>query len=1329
MRSNFIAVGENKTEMPDNIDKDELLRKFQEENIRLKQRNQELEGESTLPAAASIEGLYTLIVRIGADDVIQYVNSPFCRHFGVKKEDLAGEKSGVLKRLVDQQIFSAIARPVNSGSSSVRVKDEKGRSFEVQKTLKEGILDLVLTDVSDKAMFEHYVQRYVSTNLTKLSEEDLRTFKIPERRFMTVSFTDLRGFTAMCESMGPEEVRHTINAYLEEIIHAIDENHATVDKIVGDEVVALYGAPRYYQDHALRAIKTACDQMFNLKALQRVYGKLGKVMPDCGIGINSGDMVVGNLGSSTRQDYTVMGSAVNIAARLCGAARGAEIIITETTMKAALDNLPEGWQVKKARTKKRASAEGIGGKTEGVLELPENLLGRVYLIGPGVRDDVSKAEFSFHYQHAVKVKGVAHPLPIISVQDRRKKGVGSLELDDQTLSTTGSERVFGKYHLISRIGKGGMGEVWRARDSFGNILAIKMLLAGEGASENQLKRFKREAEVMSRLNHRGVCRIHEVGEFDHITYIAMECLEGAPLSAILKSGDSESSSSASFSREASDFSKLISEALSVGDSNETVIETVMEEIGEEKRYRLLPVWQTIALMIKVCDAVQYAHRHGVLHRDLKPGNIMVGPEGEPVVMDFGLAKLDTDDKEAMSLSGQIIGTMGYMAPEQARGSKEVNEATDVYSLGAILYQMITGKRHYVPTGNILTDANSLQNHLPQRPKEINKQIDYDLETITLKALRPEIAERYQNIAQLKDDLERYQSGEVIEAREVNALEVFWKLVKRNKLLSGVIVAAALVLLAMTAGFMWQLDAKRRVAESALARVIEEQQARELAETGMKHAEQGRDTEVKNKELIAKASGLLAEAEVLASKGEYEAACEKADAAKLLAPQWFKPPFLAGKYRQEMGLHEAALADLEKALALAPDEAGIRSAYNISASLLEKYDEVVAGFKEEEKAHYSLEDRERIGDAFFGQGRYNKAEVLYRELFDKDKTNDRISAKIRLSVLNLDNPMMRYPLQFWPEFVPGRTSWNAQRGSKNLKNISALKGLPLTTLVLGDCTQISDLSPIQGMPLTGLNLTSCTQVSDLSPIQGMPLTSLNLVCCKQISDLSPIQGMQLTFLNLANTQVSDLSPIQGMPLTFLSLGSTQVRDLSPIKGMPLTVLDFPNTQVSDLSLLKGMPLTNLNLANCIKVRDLSSIKGMPLTNLNLTGTQISDLSLIKDMLLTVLNLTSTQVSDLSLIKSLPLTNLNLTSCTQVSDLSPIKDMPLTVLILGGMQVSDLSPIKDLPLKELRLPPTDKLADGWIEIVKGLKDLAKINGLTTTEFWKNFESGNHNPAPKP
>jgi serine/threonine protein kinase/class 3 adenylate cyclase len=761
---------------------------------RLKREYDELSKRARTPSSPdlSISGVEAFVMRIGPDERILHINSAFARHLGVSRTDVVGRKAEVLRRSLNPELFVAIARPEEGGSLVRLATDDRGKVFEVKTTLHEGMLDVVMEDVTDEHQFRNLVQRYVLKDFDLLSDEELRTFRFPERRFMSVSFTDLRGFTQLVEALAPEEVRGMINAYFEEVIRVVEANGATVAQLVGDELMAFYGAPRYFKDHAFRSIKTACEQVEKVDELCARYKRAGKRMCRCGIGISAGEVVLGNMGSASRQAYTAFGPSVNLASRLCGAALESQILLTEVVLNAALETLPAGWEVIESRSvATNKIVTSAGGKIEDVQELPDDLRGRVLSIGPGIKAQSEAAEFVFRYLYLLKPKGIAKPLPVITVESVR--GARSkVILNDERIAPQQTEIVIGKYRLLETVGEGGMGKVWKARDQFGNFVAIKILKAGQGASSHQLERFKREAAIMAKLTHRNICHIHEIGEAEGVIYIAMEFVDGASLAEVISHGGNPTPATRSPSKQRrSDLSDLIaeikegrktgSEIRFTGDPRAS--SNTAQKSLRDSTLLMLPTQRVLALVSAVCDAIQFAHEHGVFHRDLKPANIMIRPDGDPVVMDFGLAKVEAQGKvgeASISIEGQIVGTIEYMAPEQAHASKHVTERADVYSLGAILYQLLTGKKHFHSSGNLLQDLEKLRDHVPVAPRRINRAVDKDLETITLKALQADPARRYAGVRQMREDLRRYQEGDTITARRPTIVYRLVTYIRKNR---------------------------------------------------------------------------------------------------------------------------------------------------------------------------------------------------------------------------------------------------------------------------------------------------------------------------------------------------------------------------------------------------------------------------------------------------------------------------------------------------------------------------------------------------------------------
>jgi serine/threonine protein kinase len=282
----------------------------------------------------------------------------------------------------------------------------------------------------------------------------------------------------------------------------------------------------------------------------------------------------------------------------------------------------------------------------------------------------------------------------------------------------------GDYEILEEIGRGGMGVVFRARQSsLGRIVALKMILRGELASAADLTRFRGEAESAARLHHPHVTAVYEIGDHEGQPFFSMQFVEGTTLARRVAEGP-------------------------------------------------LPAREAASLLLPVCRAIAEAHRQGLLHRDLKPSNILIDRTGHPFVSDFGLAKRVTADKadedeqtrSLLTHSGAIVGTPGYMAPEQAAGNRgEVGRATDVYGLGALLYATLTGRAPFQSASPVDTVLQVLEQD-PLPPRLLNPGVDADLEMIALRCLQKPAELRYATADELADDLERFLANEPIAAR-------------------------------------------------------------------------------------------------------------------------------------------------------------------------------------------------------------------------------------------------------------------------------------------------------------------------------------------------------------------------------------------------------------------------------------------------------------------------------------------------------------------------------------------------------------------------------------
>ncbi len=327
----------------------------------------------------------------------------------------------------------------------------------------------------------------------------------------------------------------------------------------------------------------------------------------------------------------------------------------------------------------------------------------------------------------------------------------------------------GDYELLEEVGRGGQGVVFRARQkSLNRVVALKVIGLGQWATKAHLKRFRLEAEAAASLDHPCIVPIYEVGERDGQCYFSMKFVEGGQLDEVVK-------------------------------------QTPM------------PIRQAADLIAKVARTVHYAHQHGILHRDIKPGNILLDANGEPHLTDFGLARL-VEFESTVTRTLEVLGTPSYMAPEQAAGNNPATAgltgATDVYGLGAVLYQLLTGYPPFA-RGTTYETIKLLLETEPRPPRLWNPKVDRDLSTICLKCLEKDPQRRYPSALALAEDLERWLKHEPIQARRTGVIGRGKKWLQRNPTVATM-VALSLALIAAVGVIVWKSELFRHPATASIA---------------------------------------------------------------------------------------------------------------------------------------------------------------------------------------------------------------------------------------------------------------------------------------------------------------------------------------------------------------------------------------------------------------------------------------------------------------------------------------------------------------------------------
>lgn len=725
----------------------------------------------------------------------------------------------------------------------------------------------------------------------------------------------------------------------------------------------------------------------------------------------------------------------------------------------------------------------------------------------------------------------------------------------------------GPYRLLEKLGQGGMGTVFKALHvRLEKVVALKVLSANRTSSAESVSRFAREMKAVGKLDHPHIVRAMDAGEADGTHYLVMEYVEGI------------------------DFSELL------------------------KRVGRLPIADACELIRQAALGLQAAHSRGMVHRDVKPANLMLASQefGPPVVkvLDLGLALLsDTTggDVGGLTTDGHIMGTLDYMAPEQAGDSHAVDIRADIYSLGATLYALLTGGSIF--HGRIFKTAlhriSALANEQVPPITDRRDDVPPALAAIVRRMLARDPADRFDTPADVAAALGPFAAGADLSAllsaapAEAEALgetgtwdtgdrvaSSFQDTTRDSKpaiaksselaplpaprLRGGggfrrpvvLVAAAALAGTALLGIILLSLRTPHGEVVVELADDVPKEMADKLrvevrgnGDLKVADAEQGWTIDVSEGEYVARLAGGDDRFEL--ERNQVTVTRDKKTVLRVTLKRTHGPG-------DEGSPGAPAVAAAPKAPVWKPTPE--QQAFFDEVAKLDAEAQV-------EAVRQKLMEANPYFDGTL-EPRFHEGRVVYLD-FLADKVSEiwSIRGLTELQALNIRG---------------------SAPGAGGLTDLSPLAALPVTSLDCSNNSGFEDLSQLAGMPLTTFSCND-TGVSDLGPLAGSQLQKL--YCSNTaVSDLAPLHGMRLTNLGFSFTKVSDLSPLAGMPLYELQFGYTGVTDLSPLRGMPLTILTFGSTGVSDLSPLRGMPLQVLGF-RYVGISDFSPIAGMKLQELH------------------------------------------------------------------------------------------------------------------------------------
>jgi serine/threonine protein kinase len=801
-------------------------------------------------------------------------------------------------------------------------------------------------------------------------------------------------------------------------------------------------------------------------------------------------------------------------------------------------------------------------------------------------------------QEAKTPSGETPPAPVIL-----KTSDSSPDLKTENI------RMFGPYRIERNIGKGGMGYVYEAFDTrLNRTVALKTIESSE-ISEQVAQRFQQEAKHAAKLRHPNIVSIHDIGSDHGFDYFTMDFVQGVTLDRWLQNGTTT-------------------------------------------------IRQRVEIIEKVARALHYAHQQGVVHRDVKPGNIMIDGSGEPQIMDFGLAR-NTRDGQNLTMAGSVLGTPAYISPEQASGqSRNIEAASDIWGLGVILYEILTGKPPF-DNGNVYQTIYAVLHSDPDAPRKLNPKISRDLETIIVRCLEKDPTKRYASALILAEDLGAYLKEHPIQARRVGWFEKLVKSFQRKHAISAnefvleqqareraeTQRSALQIKLEKENRKEWHLIYEEDFKRPGLEERLEIVGGEWAVENGELHIKKGTPQVVYLRQRVVGDVRIEFECYL---EGEYlsdvscflsalpianlKKACDSGYIFQYGANGNLKSFLQRPKHRLWEKNHAPLMPGIRYRVSV--ERAANRFTCMVNDEVLCRVDDpnplqgpergLLGLYGYHSDTHYTSFKVYRLGIPVkvdilemahkqTAAGKYASAMDLFHDVLSssedpirKEEAKQGYEKAARLGKMKDDLPSYEKRIQTVlpkAKIALEELGITVSLGSGKLKDLELVRGLPIYQL-LAPQNNLTNIEALRGCSTLRILDLGNNDLSDINPLAGLQLEHLT-VSGNQLVNISALHRSSLLSCLASQNKIEDLGPLADSNLVTLDLEANEVKDLSPLRNNRLSELHICRNQIETIETLRGSKLSELYMYET-RVRSLDPLKGMRLREVRCFNTLIESL---------------------------------------------------------------------------------------------------------------------------